>query len=216
MASWIKLAPDVWDLRRLDQDRRALLEASVGADALLAEATRTTCRNDAVASAKWEDARENPGYSRVKVLIKISRPLFDLIFNGPAGYRAQYYFAPELGEQFNRELAAALASAVRANAEVTALHEVRGDALVRSFDGPSAKVWVGHDTKEFGDAPEGELQARRWAESRSSESLGLRAPYPANPRIELIGAWFNPATSDFWVSPDKEDRALDLHLRGFV
>jgi hypothetical protein len=210
---WIKLTPDIWNIDALPIGRQQRINNSPAGAVLITKAAEQARAPEAPIPVGWEPAIEAPGFFRVKARIGVSEELFDWIFNGPAGYRAHYYFHPDSGERFNRQMVLAIGSAIQRR--MLGLVQIYGSAVLKSLEGKWSKIWVG-DNDAFGEAPENQLRPQRWVDNNEPFKMGLRAPLPPEPAIELIGTWINPMTNEFWLSPDKENRSQDLNLRGFA
>lgn len=210
------VSPLEWDMTNMrDKDRMHRLlkapspSALVGMivdDARSAVAARTIALD-------WEEAREKTSFFRAVAAVPIGRDNFDALFNGPNGYRAHYYAAEARGTQFNRTIIDALVPYVEASHQYTGL-DVSLDIFRKSILERWSKIWVWNDTQVFSTSESAELRPKRWFESCSLESMSLRAPLPFNPAIDLKGTWLRPGDGEIWLSPDKEDRELRLHLRG--
>jgi hypothetical protein len=64
----------------------------------------------------WEPAIDRdapPDLSRLRAQIPISEIIFDQLFNGRSGYRAQYYLSPSDGRIFNRAIVDSLIPVVK-------------------------------------------------------------------------------------------------------
>jgi len=91
-----------------------------------------------------ERRRDPPcsGYVRASFSIGVGEQAFDLFFNSPVGYRAQYCISVERGREQNRLLIAALTP--------TCLRFLAGreepgfptESVLASLQGTDAKVWI--------------------------------------------------------------------------
>jgi hypothetical protein len=164
----------------------------------------------------WQSSVEERGFARVVAVVPIAADSFDSLFNGPTGYRAQYYLGVEAGRDFNRSLVNGLIPALRAN-HAAQRFAVDWRWIEQSLSGELSKVWVAGDACPFRSAEPGEFRPRRWAERHAADSnaLALRAPLPPRPAIDVKGTWVLP-TGDVWVSDEKRDRHQMLTDNGFV
>ena len=210
----IKLEPDVWNIEALDDRRRRFLQESPEGLSIIESAVGEAQRHSSAISPRWQPSDENAGFYRARSRIPASPELFDLIFNGPAGYRAHYYFQPDTGEWFNNRLVRALVTVIERNHALMDL--VHGPSVLKSLAGKWSKIWVTDDTTVFGEAPENQLRPERWVKNNKPGNMGLRAPYPLSPSIDLIGTWIHPHTGETWLPQEKEHRSFDLHMKGFV
>ena len=155
------------------------------------------------------------GCGRARAVIPLERDLFDALMNGPSGYRAQYYLSVDEGRAFNRALVAAMAPYLRSASRCV------GQEI--SILGTWTKIWFAGDGKYFHEdpTPYGEFKPQRWhlrKEQLGIELNRLRAPYPENPAIEIVGTWVT-IQDQHWrcvQDPLKSDRDLVLHERGGV
>lgn len=206
-----------WDLTHMnDQVRAARLSQSDSPSNLLQTIAQEAERaaNAARCILRWEASVDAPECSRVWATVPIGAVTFDAFFNGPAGYRAQYYLSvPEgiyFGLQLTKVVEPAIRIAHRVNAFVTPL-----ELLLRSLLSPLSKAWIGEGAAAFDQAARGELRPRRWVETVGDLSrIQFRAPLPAMPLLDIKGAWIDRTTAEWWVHPDKADRDCYLHARG--
>src|SRR5437762_8629514 len=180
-----------WDLSGMrDRSRAAKLmnplssEDLISAVAVEAEAAALEGRS----SWRWQLGQEMVGCGRAIALFPLSHETFDALFNGRSGYRAQYHLSCEEGIQFNTMLICALLGSL-GTACARSPHRQR-ESLKRSFEGPDTKLWVLYDGEPFRCAAEGELSPRRWLRNNPA-SMGLRAPMPSLPAIEIKGTWIS-------------------------
>lgn len=207
----VRIPTDEWNIDALKPDRRDRLSCAPDGE-LLIEMLVREIEHRPVHVQPWEDALNKRGYRRAKVSISCCRDTFDYLFNGPTGYRAHYYRSPCVGVAYNRAITQAVAL------KVISLNKAQVNFAQRiSLTGPWSKIWPVGDGATFGAAPENQLRAKRWVEHNvSATAMGLRAPLPDRPEIGLIGTWVDPCSGEVWLSPDKQDRAMDLHRRGFT
>jgi hypothetical protein len=173
-----------------------------------------------VADAMNVRVRAEPG--RAKGLTDCLQPLFtldlpttgDALFNGPYGYRAQYWLAPELGLAANATLLAALTPTL-----LTALGSCTDDDLSRidvcaAISAVSAKLWIRESSALT--TPTADLAVSRWAENASKgielARLGLMAPEIT--KFEVKGALINPYGHEV-VPAEKIRRHWQIHHYGF-
>jgi len=108
------------------------------------------------------DSLRNEGAPcRAIVQFQVSPTLYDWFFNGPSGYRAQFWMSAEAGLDFNRLLVEVLAAtlgrllpasvpgrAIEVSYEAgreerdTGLVPLERDFLLRSLQSPEAKAWI--------------------------------------------------------------------------
>jgi len=138
------------------------------------------------------------------------------LFNGPWGYRAQYWVSPSQGLAANGQLLAALFPKL-----MDGLHEVTDPALANvdvrgSLQAASAKVWIA----EFAELYLGERQhlaVARWVSAANEgvgfARLGLSAPVVTT--FEVKGALLDPHGNEL-VPASKVRRHHSLYGYGFA
>jgi hypothetical protein len=211
-----------WNLEKLDDPYRrdrllnprspnSLLNAVIG------DAAKSAA-DDKIALS-WEPSKGYPGFFRIEAAIPISKESFDPLFNGRSGYRAQYYLSPEKGERFNRAIIDGLGSAIR-EAFLKQPHRlpIEWNTIELSRKGCQSKIWIAGDWAPFVCLPN-VLHPPRWAaywETSADESVGLRAPLPEEPALDLKGTFVNPDTGEVWLNPKKKCRADDIFQTGWI
>lgn len=205
-----------WSLGgRISEHRRRRLLDSLLPEQLL-ERIAAECLASALHAAPtlvWQQANEAPGYFRINLQFPVSEDTFDRLFNGRAGYRAQYYLSPEEGILFNRAILTALTPAVRASYEIKTL-EVDWRLIAASLEASHAKIWIANEKNAYGAAEEYQLNPPRWMANNGR--LGRRAPLPQAPAIDLKGSFINPDTNALFVDESKLGRPCDLHATGYT
>lgn len=164
--------------------------------------------------------RSAPG--RDKGLTHCIQPIFsfdlpttgDALFNGPYGYRAQYWIDPHRGLAANSSLIAAITPKLLA-----ALSRVHDADLERinvcaSLSAASAKIWIRESS--ILAAPTRDLRVRPWID-RAEEGvelarLGLMAP--TQTKFEVKGALIDPYGHEV-VPIGKTTRHYQIHRYGF-
>lgn len=208
----VRISRDEW-IFNLRLDRRLHLNCSPDVEQLIDHVAAEVRSQIAGLKLRWEQANENPGYYRIRGTIPCPRSTYDWLFNGPSGYRAHYYSSEQSGEWFNTAFVERIASELRASEIWQSFDEAPPLARDLSLDGQFTKLGLAN--RDFQDAPEFQLIPDRWvANCRGKESMGLRAPRPEASSLDIAGTWIDPLTNASWLSPDKADRAADIHLRG--
>ena len=138
---------------------------------------------------------------------------FDQFFNGRSGYRAQYYLSPEEGVLYNQDVLHGLRS-VLSNTYLKNPLPVPLEVVLRTIDGPHAKVWVFDETEAFNDAADSSLNPERWVVNGAG--LGRRAPLPSHLTLEVKGAFLRPDIGELFIDPHKLDRACELFRKGYT
>jgi hypothetical protein len=208
-----------WDLSGMeerDRDRAArLLDPPSGEELISAVAAQALeAAIQGRSSWSWQHGKVMAGCGRAIGSFPLYADTFDALFNGRSGYRAQYYLSCQEGIEFNARLISALQKPLRLACERAPTDLVA--SLQHSFEGPYSKIWVLCDGGPFCGAPKDEFKPRSWFE-RNPASMGLRAPFPDLPGIEIKGSWMN--NSDHHYQEDttwKGDRHRRLAETGFV
>jgi hypothetical protein len=192
-----------WNLDELeDRERRARLLNPRAPGELLAAAVGEAARasRDGTITLNWEPSRDWPGCYRIVGKIPVSKLLFDELFNGRSGYRAQYYLSVEEGERYNRAIVDGLTPAVQELHGRLIGCDGPSKPLAQSLGGGSSKIWMPEDEEVLKEAPAA-LRPPRWREFwREREGAwGLRVPMPPSPQINLT----------------KPDRGRHIHQEGW-
>jgi hypothetical protein len=161
----------------------------------------------------WEDSCEAPGFGRAIAILSLSEETFDCFFNGPSGYRAQYYLSPEEGVLFNHRLRQALRPAITCAYKDFPLNGGLRH-VIASLQAAHAKFWVFAEQVAFNGSPEGAILPKRWVLENATK--GKKAPLPAHCKIEFKGAFISADASTLFVDACKADRACELFRRGFT
>jgi hypothetical protein len=205
----------------MDRERRSRLLASMSPEKLLeqvdADANRAIADN--TVCVHWREANNEKGYWRLDSTVPLAADTFDLLFNGRMGYRAQYYRSLDEGRTFNRSLVDRLALAIKA----TLRHGRRSfpatwTQVEQSLKGPHSKLWVAGDWAAFIREPQ-VLKPARWVAywSRCQDhALGLAAPLPDKPVLELKGTFICLKTGELWLPESKKDRDQQIHCSGWT
>lgn len=139
----------------------------------------------------------------------------DVLFNGPWGYRAQYWSAPEKGLAANALLLAALAPKLLGAVDPVAVPELKKIDVCASLSAASAKIWI-QELPSLLANPTVDLDVSRWAlEAGNGNELarwGLSAPEVS--RFEVKGALIDPYGNEV-VPSRKIRRHYDIFHYGF-
>jgi hypothetical protein len=206
-----------WNLSGMKDLARAarLLHPLAGEQLIsaVAEEAEAAARRD-LSSWRWQRGEEMDGCCRGIATFPLARDTFDALFNGRSGYRAQYYLSCKDGIHFNNELLKALMKPLALIYQGVPAEEFV--VLERSFVGPYSKIWVLGDGASFRVEPENEFMPKRWVEN-NLVSLGLRAPLPDPPTVEVKGSWITNTNHEYREDADwKGDRHSRLSKFGFV
>jgi hypothetical protein len=179
-------------------------------------------REARLAYYRRERARAQAEFFRVHVTLAVNASTVDLFHSAPAGYRAQYYRDPALGDEANafalRQLAPRIVELVKDNPKQTC----RLPWIERSLLDRDAKIWIHqglwlrHARRE-----DRQLAVARWIEAQESSR--------ANRRKKAIWASLTPARETMIdvkggfiaLSGDrlgtlKRTRAREIHEVGFT
>jgi hypothetical protein len=151
--------------------------------------------------------------------IPLTVDTFDLLFNGRMGYRAQYYRSVEDGRVFNRRLVNALTPMIRSALIVEQCSlPAEWSQVELSLKGPHSKVWVAGDWAAFIHESE-VFKPARWVTywSRCQDKpLGLAAPLPGEPALDLKGTFICKETGRPWLPESKKDRDQKIYSSGWT
>jgi hypothetical protein len=160
--------------------------------------------------------------------VRIDRPLFDLFFNSPFGYRAAYFKSPGAGLDANVSFLQTIAPRLAAD-PASLKSALSPDFIHASLSTPSAKVWLAECGKEIdrkcsacegewssgttGTETRSEILNGRWevAEGQKAE-WGGKAPYLE--KLRIMGAFINDRHHEL-VPHDKRFRAYEIHEFGW-
>lgn len=197
---------------RVPRSRQASLADSGSFDELLARV---------VVDATVTRAYSNPGSDRG--LTDCLQPIFvidlpntgDALFNGPWGYRAQYWVHPSRGLAANRELISALTPKLLAAVDLAAASDLQKIDVCSALAASSAKIWVRESLAHLRDSPP-DLAVERWLSQASKgielAQFGLVAPEAT--KFEVKGALMDPYGNEA-VPARKIRRHLDIHYYGY-
>lgn len=91
---------DIWKFEgNIDSHRKRYLLCCEETPIGLVEKIKEKCislKDDNQLIIELEPSEASTG-CRINTKITVNEILFDKFFNGPSGYRAQYYFSPEIG-----------------------------------------------------------------------------------------------------------------------
>jgi hypothetical protein len=162
-------------------------------------------------------AKANPAAKRAVVTLQMPPSLVDAFHNSAAGYRAQFYKSPTLGESANRYAIDALQQRILAAAKPSGRGWLRA-----SLGTVDAKLWIHQGLwLRWERRADRNLLVSRWLASQNCLS---RKGYPlanwailtpaAEQVIEVKGGFVEP--SGGCLPPQKGRRASQLHRCGFT
>jgi hypothetical protein len=197
---------------RVDAARRAALAAPGSFEEVVRFVSDDACEIRAGAKRGWD-----------RGLTDCVQPVFtlelphagDLFFNGPWGYRAQYWVSPGHGLGANSALLAALAP------KLLGAMDTKSEPLLAKIDvcaslyAASAKIWIQEIPSSFRE-PTRDLDVERWVlEAQNGVELaryGLAAPFVT--KFEVKGALIDPYGNEV-VPIRKVRRHYDIFQYGF-
>jgi hypothetical protein len=139
----------------------------------------------------------------------------DALFNGPWGYRAQYWESPGQGLAANCMLLALLAPKLLGALDTKAIPELGKIDVCASLHTASAKIWI-QEIPSLLIHPTSDLDVERWVlAARDNVQLarwGLCAPEAK--KFEVKGALMSPYGNEV-VPCRKVRRHYDIHHYGF-
>jgi len=199
--------------------RKGLLLHPCSPDALVRLVARSamSAAKRGTLEIKWTRADSRCGYWRAEAAVPLEPDIFDQLFNSRAGYRAQYYLSVLAGRRFNKLLTEALRCALR-RASNRCRPPVQWSLIQRSLSGPHSKIWLFGDWAPFIGEPE-YIRPDRWVNHyRISKhvALGLRAPLPAAPVLDLKGTFICPSSESVWLPASKRDRDRNIRDSGWT
>ncbi len=138
----------------------------------------------------------------------------DALFNGPFGYRAQYWLHPFTGLEANRQLLDALTPKLMASMSVDESPDSRKLNVCTSLGAASAKIWIRESSALLDVMPD--LAVEPWATEATRDvelaRLGLAAPMTS--KFEVKGALLDTYGNEV-VPSRKIRRHFDIHEYGF-
>ncbi|MGA8049078.1 MAG: hypothetical protein WCA09_02745 [Burkholderiales bacterium] len=180
-------------------------------DAVAQDADRAASRDEV--KLEWQESYDSPGHYRLVAQIPLTPTVFDQLFNGRSGYRAQFYLSPEEGVLYNRDLLDRLCRPVEVSFYRRPLPTDLG-LVLQSLRAPHAKLWVYREKAAFDEAAADTLNPPRWVANGATR--GRRAPLPSHATIDVKGAFLQLQTGNLFVDPLKLDRPMDLFNRGYT
>lgn len=139
----------------------------------------------------------------------------DILFNGPWGYRAQYWASAERGLAANAMLLGALKPKLLATVDSDAVPELAKIDVCASLRAASAKIWIQEILSLLVNPPR-DLDVDRWVQEAEKGAelaqLGLFAPEVS--RFEVKGALLDPYGNEV-VPSSKIRRHHDIFHYGW-
>lgn len=197
---------------RVNEARRAALAGPGSFD----EIVRFVSDDAREVRARAEPGRDHGLTDCVQAVFALELPnAGDPLFNGPWGYRSQYWVSPGHGLAANSALLAALAPKLLGAIDTRAEPRLAKIDVCASLHAVSAKIWI-QEIPSLLINPTADLDVGRWVlEARNGVELarwGLAAP-PVT-KFEVKGALIDPYGNEV-VPLRKLRRHYDIHHFGF-
>jgi hypothetical protein len=172
-------------------------------------------------------SHEIQGCKRPEFLIEVSNEIFDIFFNSPVGYRAQYAKAPKVGISQNAYLIESLTDRLTAYAKTNTNPNMTLPEVRACLKFPSAKIWIKEEDENalHEDDLVVEIDFPRWVEKakaayysadddeqRNKAIRGVLAP--TGKFLEVKGGWLDSSGQER-INPFKAARAADIWQYGF-
>lgn len=214
-----RVAPDEWKLSSQMSARRLDLLANGPGyceiiDQVIQSATRVTYRRERLKADKR--------FSRLVATLSCESPVpVDLFHSSSAGYRAQYYVTPDLGERANSYAVAALSALIATEMRASPKRSCSSEWAGLSIHAPDAKVWI-HQGRWLRTLAGNlrQLQVERWRGLPASASEQQRraiysqlTPWFEN-RIDFKGGFVSLDGELFGTL--KPARSMQIFERGFT
>lgn len=175
------------------------------------------------------------GCVRPEFTLNVSPHIFDLFFNSPRGYRAQFHKSPHAEDRANSDLISHISAKLIDYAHGrTTKHQMRVEAIRRSLCASSAKIWIGECGTRSQRAEDikhlrVDLEVEPWLGTARAYVLdpskypnpngeilavdGVKAP--TGTILQVKGAFIDESGQEH-VPEDKKTRSLQIHLFGFT
>jgi hypothetical protein len=191
--------------------RRAALE-SAGSFGALVEQVAADATN---IRARAESGRDEGLTDCVQPLFNIDLARTgDALFNGPFGYRAQYWLGPEQGLAANATLLAALAPKLLTALETSTDEELSKIDVCAALSAASAKIWI-REASFLADG-RADLNIERWVNNarKGVELAKFGVTAPEIWKFEVKGALIDPYGHEV-VPAGKIRRHFQIYHYGF-
>ena len=198
-----------------DKDRKARLLKPISSEDIIAY-TINEVRPYRIQS-RIKDCKDKAGYFRYEAEIPISPNLYDLIFHGCSGYRAQYYHSKEYGVAYNKRFVEKLLPIIVEYENKNA----RLPLIVASLSQYDSKVtWYNSNDGLLYSGRQEILCPKYWLKNwnekingTSDPRLGLKDFLLKNCRLFLKGTFVDAANN---AHVPKPNRAIELHQLGWT
>jgi hypothetical protein len=169
-----------------------------------------------------EKSRDNPGYFRAVVTLRVRAAALDLFYNGASGYRAQYFRAADLGTLANRYAIDRLLPAVTVLVAAANKRTCPPDWVQKSLRDPDAKLWPHQGVwLRYARQVDQNLLVARWLKRQTDPDRKLRKRAkrsmltPQDEQLlELKGGFLSPAGEP--LGTFKPTRSQELYELGYT
>lgn len=174
---------------------------------------------------------------RAEFFFRIDTKTLDIFFNGPQGYRAQYYLDPQRGNDCNRFMIDILKGKLIEAARQASQELMTIEQIEKSLEYESAKIWIDEGksslNKKCSDPQEIlVLEVPRWVAAMNQvlaawnagqqpeptimdrALLGVQAPVGVGGHMKVLGAWLD-VNDRVFVVQSKINRAQQIYNYGF-
>ena len=202
-----------WQYQRSVAEHRRTVFAEPGSFVAVVELVTKDITNIRVRAQPGQD----PGLTDcTQAIFTFDLPKWgDALFNGPYGYRAQYWLSPFSGLAANAHLISALTQKLLGSVDVTATPGLQKIDLCASLRAASAKIWIQEIPSLMRD-PTRDLSIARWCEEADRgvqlALWGLCAPEVVT--FQVKSALMDPHGNEV-VPLRKVSRHFDIHHFGF-
>ncbi|MGF6904654.1 hypothetical protein [Paraburkholderia sp. GAS348] len=221
--NWQVVPEDEWTIdASIGSSRRIALLDGRGFDRILSDVLGSL----EIVSIRYKPMENGEPEKRAVVTIRTCPEAVDQFHNSSSGYRAQFYVAPALGENANRNAVEALSERVLVlarNSEL--LSKALKNPVATSLSQPQAKVWI-HQGSWFRQRRRVDrvLRVYRWQLNLTSpckhvSNLALWASLAPSTETQIVlkGGFLSPSGEPI---PEKgkpqNDRSNQLHSTGFT
>ena len=232
----VKLGQIVWSYRtdRINPERLTRLLRPCSFDEVLASVLNEF---SAPAYQPATGKKEARGYWRAVFCFSVTGPTYDVFFNGPTGYRAQFCEDSMAGLLMNEQCIKVLTPLLVDFAKTSSSSEPV-EKLEASLRCRSAKIWIDEHARDCtlnkqtiaadqlvvlnvprwvqaAKEAEEEIKARQDTCPRAKEWAQYGVQAPEGTRLKVLGGFINQTNCSEFVVPSKRRRHQQIQLYGF-
>lgn len=218
MLGFVRIPSTEWRLQQ-EVERARIQRLSHGPD--FYEIVRSVRAFRCIARYKRTKLKDLAGFYRIELCLEMDADVVDLFHNGSAGYRAQYYASPELGDRANEYLLQELVPRICETVTSARRRTCPAEWVEKSLRAAGAKLWVhqGLWLRHLARSDRG-LHIDRWLRYQwDSRQRHKRYWSQLTPSTETkIVVKGTPLTLDGGVAARalKPHRSRDIHVRGYT